>query len=95
MRDRRKYCVNVHCSSTPKCTEVDHENRGVTIPEGLTGKHYSLKCKVCGYESLEPLPRHSIKRHGWPYYNASVGVTFESESHEKKFTKANNLTKRE
>lgn len=55
------------------------------------------KCDICGKINLKALPQRTmnVKKQGWPYYNASVGVTFESESHEQKYTKEHNLTKRE
>lgn len=61
-------------------------------PFGKMDDQLAWKCQQCGYESLEYIPKPRRRKRTWPYYNESTGVTFESESHEQKYVKANNLT---
>lgn len=53
-----------------------------------------LECEICGCKfATKPAAKVSKKKTTWPYYHEGCGVTFESESHEQKYAKANNLTK--
>lgn len=52
-----------------------------------------LECDKCGSKHMKVPAVVPKKKTTWPYYNGSVGVTFESESHEMKYAKANNLEK--
>jgi ribosomal protein L37E len=91
MRTKYRYCGSVKCPSGAK--EVEHEILSVGTPDpGMTAPHFQLKCKTCGHESWEVIPKRRCHKRVWPYHNESVGVTFESESHEQKYVKANNLS---
>lgn len=86
----RKYCGSVTCPTTSKGVETDYEILGVVVPEGLTAKHYQLKCTICGYETLERVPDR-CKPQRYPYYNASTDQFFQDKSHEKKYVKEKGL----
>jgi NAD-dependent SIR2 family protein deacetylase len=61
---------------------------------GIHGEVTIVKCDKCSVEKTKGTAKaNSLKKQGWPYYNDSVGVAFESESHEKHYVKENNLTK--
>lgn len=76
------------CKCSPDQNMVLHQVLG----QGHDGLNM-LQCDKCGQVNRRPVARVSKKKTTWPYYNESCGVTFESESHEQKFAKANNLTK--
>lgn len=52
-----------------------------------------VQCDKCGATSQREAPAltKGVKKRTYPYYNVSTGQTFESESHEKTYVKANNL----
>ena len=50
-----------------------------------------LACEACGTFNYKEPAKVSKKKRTWPYHNDSADVTFESESHEQKYVKANNL----
>lgn len=52
-----------------------------------------LECEGCGCLAHKQKAVVPKKKTTWPYYHEGCGVTFESESHEQKYAKANNLTK--
>lgn len=86
-----KHYFNIPC----ECT--NHPIGALHLLIGIEDGNRVGKCDLCGKINHGPLPQRTInvKKQGWPYYNASTGVTFESESHEKAYCKKNNLTKRE
>lgn len=90
-RTHTKYCVNSDCSEAWKSLPVAHTILGTEKKEGMTADWWRLRCPHCLSEHLEVVPRTRVKKKSWPYYNSSVGGTFESESHEKDFVKKNNL----
>lgn len=86
------YCLNSEsCEVAKKLDKTQIIILGQEIPEGMAAKHDRKKCARCGHEWLEVSPKKSLKRMGYPYYNDSCGVTFESESHEKKYVQENNM----
>lgn len=52
-----------------------------------------LVCEACGTQNHKTPAQVPKKKTTYPYYNGSAGMTFESESHEMKYAKANNLEK--
>lgn len=87
-----KYCSgnDSACISNKEGKQVEHKILGVEYPCG-TAPNWRVKCSSCGHEDFVVIPKISKKKRTWPYYNESAGVTFESESHETKYAKDNNL----
>lgn len=53
-----------------------------------------LACDDCREQmTIGPAAPVPKKKTTWPYYHEGCGVTFESESHEQKYTKAHGMTK--
>lgn len=52
-----------------------------------------IQCESCSSTKQRPAATVPKKKTTYPYYNDSCGMRFESESHEQKFAKANNLEK--
>lgn len=84
------FCSGTECVSWKECKKVDHTILAIEYPCG-TAPNWLLKCDLCGSQHHMVVPKISKKKRVWPYYNESAGVTFESESHETKYAKDNNL----
>lgn len=52
-----------------------------------------LQCESCQMLHEREVAVVPKKKTTYPYYNASCGMDFESQSHEMKYAKANNLEK--
>lgn len=52
-----------------------------------------LECETCGVKHDRKACEVPKKKTTWPYYHGGCGVTFESESHEQKYTAAHGMTK--
>lgn len=85
----------IHACSNKNCvcyTEWGGSCSHKLLGSGEVGTQ-TLQCDKCGSTSWRDAPPRtkSIQRRSWPYYNESAGVTFESDSHEQKYVKTNNL----
>lgn len=69
-----------------------HTFQGMKKCETGEAMEQSWACDLCGHEVRQPQPRVRCHKRTWPYHNDSAGVTFESESHEQAYCKANKLT---
>ena len=79
-------CQNPACERAGQkwsCVQLSTERDGSRV----------VACDECGsHITLPPAAPVPKKKRTWPYHNVSAGVTFESESHEQKYTKAHGLT---
>lgn len=65
----------------------------VVLGTGEESGKLLVQCEACAKLADRPIAKVSKKKTTYPYYNGSAGMTFESESHEMKFAKANKLEK--
>lgn len=91
MREIEHICINFNCSDRHK-DKTTHVVEDIVQFEGMTARYMQLKCKTCGNIHHEVIPKVSKKKQSWPRYHEGLGQSFESESHEKKWTKANGYT---
>lgn len=96
MRTLSKYCFGKTCPSVKQGRPTLHQIVGIQPGEetrfGKMADQYRVRCQECQSEALESIPKRRCHKRTWPYYNESAGVTFESDSHEQKYVKDNNLT---
>lgn len=89
-------CLNNDCGSKPSGKKVEHFYAGIKpgaeTPFGKMADELIVQCSHCGYQHLQSISKPRCHKRTWPYYNASTGVTFESESHEQAYVKKHNLT---
>lgn len=80
-----------------RCPNSKCENFAQTWSHPLVGVDDEggrvLRCECGSHIHIDPAPKVSKKKTTWPYYHGGCGVTFESESHEQKYTKAHGMTK--
>ena len=92
VKSKFAYCINDLCKSRVAGKQSEHVCAGTARCVSGTAIELVWTCSDCATSHQEPIPKRRCRKRTWPYYNESVGVTFESESHEQKYTKANNLT---
>lgn len=83
-------CENPECPSKKDTVLGDKTSHRLI---GVEGGEWIGMCESCEQENRRPEAERTVnvKKRSWPYYNDSVGVTFESESHEKQYVKEHKL----
>lgn len=85
-------CLNDECRNAHKSAPTQHTCKGLVKCKAGEAMELLWVCDTCGHEHQTAVPKVRCHKRVWPYHNDSVGVTFESESHEQKYCKANKMT---
>lgn len=91
MKTNHQYCLNDECRNHHNGTPAPHRMLGIVKCKAGDALEEEWSCDRCGHKHQVSIPRRRCHKRTWPYHNESAGVTFESESHEQKYCKANNL----
>lgn len=91
-KTKSQYCLNNECHALHKSTPAPHSAMGLVKCQSGEAMEIEWRCDRCGYRHQTAIPKVRCHKRTWPYHNDSAGVTFESESHEQKYCKANGLT---
>ena len=92
MKTKFIYCRNEKCYQASPSGKTEHHLKGTAQNPAGTAVELVWECGKCGERHQEPMPTARCHKRTWPYHNASVGMTFESESHEQKYCAENKLT---